>query len=71
MCLTGKGRCPPEDCGGIWGYANLREALVNPAHEEHAGMLEWLGMERAEDFDPHAFDADEVNMLLGGRIGVA
>ncbi len=34
-------------------------------------MLEWLEIERAEDFDAHAFDADAVNMLLGGRIGVA
>lgn len=24
--LTGKGACPPEDCGGRWGYAELKEA---------------------------------------------
>ncbi|HRI29488.1 MAG TPA: plasmid pRiA4b ORF-3 family protein, partial [Chitinophagales bacterium] len=23
ICIDGKRRCPPEDCGGIWGYANL------------------------------------------------
>lgn len=28
MCLTGKGACPPEDCGGVWGYEQLREVLA-------------------------------------------
>jgi hypothetical protein len=63
-CVAGKGRRPPEDCGGVWGYADLREALADPAHEEHAGMLEWLGLETAAEVDPHAFDADQVNALL-------
>jgi len=26
VLLTGKGACPPEDCGGRWGYAELKEA---------------------------------------------
>jgi hypothetical protein len=71
ICLTGKGRCPPEDCGGVWGYEELRETLADPAHEDHADMLEWLGIESAAEFDPHAFDADDVNTVLGGRVGVA
>lgn len=71
LCLTGNGRCPPEDCGGVRGYAELRETLADPTHEDHAQMLEWLGIETAAQFDPHAFDADEVNAVLGGRAGVA
>jgi len=71
LCLTGKGRCPPEDCGGVWGYADLRETLADPTSEDHAEVLEWLGIENAAEFDPHAFDADEVNVVLDGRIGVA
>ena len=46
VCLTGKGRCPPEDCGGVLGYADLREVLADAGHDEHADMLEWLGIER-------------------------
>ena len=23
LCLDGKRACPPEDCGGVWGYADL------------------------------------------------
>ncbi len=64
ICLAGKGRCPPEDCGGAWGYRNLREVLADPAHEEHRDMLEWLGLELASEFDPAGFDLDEANNAL-------
>ena len=71
VCLTGKGRCPPEDCGGVWGYADLRETLADQTHPEHADMLEWLGIDTADEFDPEAFDTTDVNLVLGGRTGVA
>ncbi len=60
LCLKGKRACPPEDCGGIWGYADLLEALADPAHPEHEMYLEWLG----EDLDPEAFDLAEINEIL-------
>ena len=60
ICLTGKRACPPEDCGGIWGYGDLLEAIQDPAHPEHEEMLEWLGGR----FDPEEFDVDIVNQRL-------
>jgi hypothetical protein len=60
VCLTGKRTCPPEDCGGIWGYASFLEAIRDPEHPEHDEMLEWVGGE----FDPDIFDLDEVNREL-------
>jgi hypothetical protein len=60
VCLTGKRACPPEDCGGIWGYADFLEAIHDPHHPEHEEMLEWVG----GAFDPEAFDPDEVNAEL-------
>jgi Plasmid pRiA4b ORF-3-like protein len=60
-CVAGKGACPPEDCGGAWGYAELKETLANPAHEGHQDMLEWLGLDAGKDFDPRRFSVAEVN----------
>ena len=60
VCLTGKRACPPEDCGGIWGYASLLEAIRDPEHPEHEEMVDWVG----GAFDPEAFDLDEVNSAL-------
>jgi Plasmid pRiA4b ORF-3-like protein len=63
-CLSGRRACPPEDCGGIWGYDELLEILADPAHEEHIERLEWLGLDSADEFDPAAFDLDTVNSAL-------
>ena len=52
-CIEGARACPPEDVGGIWGYVEFLEAIHNPRHEEHAGMLEWIGGK----FDPEKFNA--------------
>jgi hypothetical protein len=56
-CTAGKRACPPEDCGGIWGYASFLEIIADPEHPEHDEMLEWAGGE----FDPELFDLEEVN----------
>jgi Plasmid pRiA4b ORF-3-like protein len=48
------GRCPPEDCGGPWGYAELLEAIKDPKHERHAELMEWIG----DDFDPNTDQAE-------------
>lgn len=60
VCLKGRGACPPEDCGGMWGYVELLEALSDPKHERHQELMEWAG----GPIDPEAFDCDEVNALL-------
>jgi Plasmid pRiA4b ORF-3-like protein len=59
-CSAGRRACPPEDCGGVWGYANLLEVLADPRHEDHEDRLEWLGGE----FDPEAFELSAVNARL-------
>jgi len=64
-CLAGNGACPPEDCGGAWGYASLKEALADPTHEEYEDLLDWLGLDSATDFHPARFSLDEVNARLG------
>jgi hypothetical protein len=60
-CIDGKRHCPPEDCGGVYGFYSLLESVGDPEHEQYAEMVDWLG----EDFDPEAFSIDEVNGRLG------
>ncbi len=62
--IAAKGACPPEDCGGPWGYANLRQILADPNHDEHQDMLEWLGLDNASDFDPAAIATETIDHEL-------
>lgn len=59
-CLDGKMNCPPEDCGGIWGYKEMLEVLKQPKNEGYEELIEWLG----DEFDPKYFNKTEVNKLL-------
>ncbi len=52
LCVEGKRACPPEDCGGIWGYAELLEVLSDPEHPDYREMRAWAGRK----FDPEVFD---------------
>jgi len=54
-CTDGGGACPPEDCGGAWGYADLADALGNAGHPRHGEAVEILG----EGYDPSHFRPPE------------
>lgn len=58
--VKGKGACPPEDCGGPWGYQELKETIKNPKAEDYEEMIEWVG----DDFDPNHFNLEEANDRL-------
>jgi hypothetical protein len=58
-CLAGARACPPEDCGGPWGYADLVEAM-SPSNERHEEVSEWLG----ETWSPEVFDVEAADRLI-------
>ncbi|MDQ3815010.1 MAG: plasmid pRiA4b ORF-3 family protein [Armatimonadota bacterium] len=60
VCIAGKQAGPLEDSGGVWGYAELVEILRDPQHPQYEDMSEWA----PPDFDPDAFDLDEINRQL-------
>jgi hypothetical protein len=60
VCIEGERACPPEDCGGVWGYQDLLDALSDPEDPDHEERLDWVG----EDFDPEEFSVEEVNEVL-------
>lgn len=60
--LGGARACPPEDVGGVEGYAHFLQAMLTPRHPQHEEMIEWHG----GPFDPDAFDAQELNRAFHG-----
>jgi Plasmid pRiA4b ORF-3-like protein len=52
LCLEGARACPPDDVGGVWGYADFLAAIADPDNEQHDEMREWIGRK----FDPEAFN---------------
>lgn len=55
LCLAGERACPPEDCGGIYGFEDVLLALAHPevADEE---LLGWI----PRDYDPTTFEPSAV-----------
>lgn len=59
-CLEGERACPPEDIGGLWGYDDYCEMMIDPVKK--AKEEEYLG--QSIDFDPEHFDLELVNSRL-------
>ncbi len=63
-CTGGSLACPPEDCGGPWGYGRIAAGIRDPSvleddeRDEVEAILE-------EGFDPDWFDIEAVNAALG------
>jgi hypothetical protein len=60
LCVEGERACPPEDCGGVWGYGDFLAAIRNPKHKDHKSMLEWIGGR----FDSDDFNANEATKAM-------
>jgi hypothetical protein len=60
LCIKAKRACPPEDCGGAWGYIEFLEAIQDPQHPEYENFQEWIG----ENFDSEFYDLQEINQRL-------
>ncbi len=58
--IAGENACPPEDCGGIWGYQGVVEAAKHKQSERYKELKDWLGV----DFDPYLFDKDEAMLAV-------
>jgi hypothetical protein len=67
-CLGGRMACPPEDCGGMGGYAELAawvrsgydDALLPDGFDNSAYAQDWLPL----DWHPDHFDVAETNARL-------
>ena len=59
--IGGENACPPEDFGGIHGYKELKEILMNPEHPEYKSTKKWVG----STFDPKVCDLKTIQQNLG------
>lgn len=63
----GKRACPPENCGGVWGYVELLEILakrkagkrLDSEEKEH---LAWAGFD--SNYDPDYLDLEECKEIV-------
>lgn len=67
FCTSGKGACPPDDCGGEWGYEQLKATVADTKDEEHENLLRWLGLASGDEFDATRFSTEETNRRLARR----
>jgi len=58
-CIGGQRACPPEDCGGVWGYENLLKIIANPNNDEYKSTIEWLSGWYGK-YAPEAFDRKNI-----------
>jgi hypothetical protein len=61
-CVYGEGSCPPEDCGGPRGYAELLAVLADPGNDQHEQMRNWAG-----ELAP--FDQADTDLLVRRTVG--
>jgi hypothetical protein len=60
LCTDGARACPPEDCGGPGGYAELLQVLRKPEDPQYAESSRWVG----DHFHPECFDLKATNRIL-------
>lgn len=57
MCIEGKNACPPDDCGGVHRYEELKKLLKSKDPKKRSPALRWLGGQ----FDPSVCDPNRLN----------
>ncbi|MEZ6127854.1 MAG: MarR family transcriptional regulator [Planctomycetaceae bacterium] len=62
-CVEGSRACPPEDIGGVWGFADYVRAITDPSDEEYEHYMEWNG-----PFDPEAFSTSAATRRMRTRL---
>ncbi|MFW5915126.1 MAG: plasmid pRiA4b ORF-3 family protein [Planctomycetota bacterium] len=60
LCIDGEMACPPEDCGGRFGYARIQKYFKDPESVDPGEPWSMV----VKDFDPEEFDLEEVNRWL-------
>lgn len=58
ILVKGEGECPPDDCGGVWGYEDMLAVIAKKRKtKDEKEMLEWYGIDQY--FDPHDYNFED------------
>ncbi|WP_462318904.1 plasmid pRiA4b ORF-3 family protein [Marinilabilia sp.] len=60
VCVDGARECPPEDCGGPYGYQEMIAAVKDPSNPQHKFFKALF----PDGLDPEYFDLEEINEIL-------
>ena len=63
-CINGRGSCPPEDCGGVWGYEELKQNFPRASKSEREELRNYYGMEKEKEWDAKYFSLEDINKQL-------
>jgi Plasmid pRiA4b ORF-3-like protein len=69
--VAGGGACPPEDCGGLHGFADIKKSLKTgkPSAIHGESWLPWLKEMGLRNYDPNVFDLKAAERRLK-KVGV-
>lgn len=59
LCLDGENNCPPEDVGGVGGFAEYKKAIKDKSHSMHQEYMNWRG-----PYNPRAFSVAIANLKM-------
>jgi hypothetical protein len=62
-CVGSENACPPEDCGGFYGFERIKNVLAKQSGDKYATLLLWLDT-YYPDYDPREFSQGSVNKIL-------
>lgn len=60
ICIDAEGACPPEDVGGIPGYAEFLEVIKDKNNPEYERLKEWADSQYYKE----TFDIERTNMFM-------
>lgn len=64
LCTKAEGKCPPEDIGGVWGYATFLEVIKNPKHPDYNELISWHRLENPNSYNEMETDLNAINEQL-------
>lgn len=64
ICFKTVGKCPSEDVGDPWGYADFLEIIKDKKHPNHKESARWCGLKKGEVYYENEVDLAKINNLL-------